>query len=341
MKRWIAVGLAWVCALGAQAQVGVQDLELRAADGRPAPARLWYPTASTALQPQGATRISQPWQAAPDAPPLQGAEPAPLILLLHGTAGHRDGLGWLATALARQGAWVLAATHPGSGPGSKPADILRTWTQPDDARAFLDQLPRQPWGPRIDPQRIAAIGYSLGGASVLQLAGARVELQRLAPFCAQHDTGACRYFRPAFSALDAEWQARAARPQHEPRLRAVVALAPGLTETLKPDSLRTLPTPLLLVSAGQDGQLPPALHARPLHAQLPAGTRHLEIADAGHFIFMPPMKPNACAVLAEDGEEFVCWESPKMPRAQAHALLLQELLGFLHAQGVLAKADRP
>jgi predicted dienelactone hydrolase len=170
---------------------------------------------------------------------------------------------------------------------------------------------------------------------VLQLAGASVDLQRLAPFCAQHDTGACRYFRPAFTALDAEWQARAARPQHEPRLRAVVTLAPGLTETLETESLRTLPTPLLLVSAGQDGQLPPALHARPLHAQLPTGTRHLEIADAGHFIFMPPMKPNACAVLAEDGEAFVCWESPQMPRAQAHALLLQELQGFLRDQGVL------
>ncbi|MBH9551545.1 alpha/beta hydrolase family protein [Inhella gelatinilytica] len=335
MKRVLLAALALAWAFGAQAQVGVRDLTLRAADGRPAPARLWYPTASSNLQPQGATRISEPWQAAPDAPPLPGAAPAPLILLLHGTAGHRDGLGWLATALAREGAWVLAATHPGSGPGSKPADILRPWTQPEDARAFLDQLPAQPWAQHIDPSRLAAVGYSLGGASVLQLAGARMDLQRLAPFCAQHDTGACRYFRPAFTALDAEWQARAARPQHEPRLRAVVALAPGLTETLEPSSLRALPTPLLLVSAGQDGQLPPALHARPLHAQLPAGTRHLEIADAGHFIFMPPMKPNACAVLAEDGEEFVCWESPQMPRAQAHALLLQELQAFLRAQGVL------
>lgn len=341
MRRWLLAGLALALALTAQAQVGVQTLELRAADGRPAPARVWYPTASTALQPQGATRISEPWQAAPDAPPLQNAAPAPLILLLHGTAGHRDGLGWLATALARQGAWVLAATHPGSGPGSKPADILRTWTQPEDARAFLDQVASQAWAQHIDPKRIAAIGYSLGGASVLQLAGARVDLQRLAPFCTQHDTGACRYFRPAFPALDAEWQARAARPQHEPRLRAVVALAPGLTESLKPDSLRTVPTPLLLVSAGQDGQLPPELHARPLHAQLPAGTRHLEIAHAGHFIFMPTMKPNACAVLAEDGEEFVCWESPQMPRTKAHALLLQELQRFLHAQGVLEPMSRP
>ena len=49
-----------------------------------------------------------------------------LIVLLHGSGGNIDGLGWLVGALAQNGALVLGVNHPGSTSGdSSPRSSIR------------------------------------------------------------------------------------------------------------------------------------------------------------------------------------------------------------------------
>ena len=72
------------------------------------------------------------------------------------------------------------------------------WEQPGDVRRMLDQLLRSEFARDVDPGRVSVVGFSLGGASAMLLAGARVEMDRFRVFCETHDDGACWAFRRHF-----------------------------------------------------------------------------------------------------------------------------------------------
>ena len=93
----------------------------------------------------------------------------PLLLLSHGYGGNWRNLNWLASLMAAQGYIVAAVNHPGTTSGNKnEADAQRLWLRPQDLRRALDELIASPEiAGEVDPQRIAAIGQSLGGWTVI------------------------------------------------------------------------------------------------------------------------------------------------------------------------------
>ncbi|MFM7312625.1 MAG: dienelactone hydrolase family protein, partial [Cyanobium sp.] len=110
--------------------------------------------------------------------PAEVCEPLPAVLLLHGSGGLGSSvLGWQ-EELAAQG---LATFAPDcfSGRGIRRTvedqGVLPQLAMALDALRALEWLRRDP---RLDPQRIAVIGFSRGGLAAL-LAGQR-RLQRLA-----------------------------------------------------------------------------------------------------------------------------------------------------------------
>jgi predicted dienelactone hydrolase len=88
----------------------------------------------------------------------------PLVVLSHGLGGNIDGLGWLAGALAQNGAMVLGVNHPGStGGDSSPRRSIRMWERAWDVSAALDTVLAEPnFAPHIDPERIYSIGFFHG-----------------------------------------------------------------------------------------------------------------------------------------------------------------------------------
>jgi predicted dienelactone hydrolase len=213
--------------------------------------------------------------------------------------------------------------------------MMQVWTQPNDVRHLLDTLLASPWGTRIDRQRIASVGFSLGGASAMLLAGARLDFERFSEFCKTHDDGACRAFSRYFETVDAGFYARANGDLAEPRLRAAVAIAPGFTEAFTAESLRALPTPLLLVTGERDQQLPPQTHVYPMKHLLPANNEYREISNAHHYSFLPLCGEGAIELLAESSEEFVCQEFGAKSRPAIHAETLQAITEFLIKERVL------
>jgi predicted dienelactone hydrolase len=95
-------------------------------------------------------------------------------------------LGWLGTALAAQGYIVASVNHHGNTsvePYTAQGFCL-WWERAQDLRAVLDCLLADAWfGTRIDPMRIGAAGCSLGGYTVIAVAGGRTDLQAFAAFC--------------------------------------------------------------------------------------------------------------------------------------------------------------
>lgn len=293
---------------------------------------MWYATSSGEPQTVGGNAIFPSYQAVPDGAVTPGRK-SPLIILVHGSGGIAEGMAWIAHDLAARGAITVAADHPASTLGDPTRrSILDVWEQPADVRAMIDQLAASDW---IDQDRIAVIGFSLGGVSAMLLAGARLEFAQVPAFCKTHRDGACEGFEHHFASFDAAFFARANADHADHRIKAAVAIAPAFTEAMTAASLRAL-APTLLIAGGRDQQLPPQTRIRPMLEYLRAPSTYHEIAAAQHFSFLPTCRPNAVALLSETHEEFICQEQAGATREQLHADALAAITAFLQARGILA-----
>jgi len=106
------------------------------------------------------------------------AGPFPLVLFSHGFASFRDQSTFLTTHLASWGMVVVAPDHPSRGllsviSGNNPNDSDLSIADLKGALALAEAENGEPDGPltgRVDVERIAAIGHSAGGWTVLGLA---------------------------------------------------------------------------------------------------------------------------------------------------------------------------
>jgi predicted dienelactone hydrolase len=150
---------------------------------------LWYPTAAAPSQYAYSPRFSS--ALAFDAPPspLCGSR-VPLVVFSHGYTGCGLQSVAFTEELARHG-YVVAAPdhrdalfcHIATGPAERmqpEPSVFRpqAWTEASfadrraDIAAVIDALLQSPlFGPVIDPQKIGAAGHSLGGYTVVGMAG--------------------------------------------------------------------------------------------------------------------------------------------------------------------------
>jgi predicted dienelactone hydrolase len=244
--------------------------------------------------------------------------------------------------LAADGAVVVAADHPGQTSGdATPASVIRVWHQPDDLRFLLDAVLHSKFGQHIDRNKVAVIGYSLGGYSALAAAGAIVDIDKYVQFCAVNDDAACTYFRPAFATLDPEYFAAASQDHAIAGVAASVAIAPGLVESMMPASTRNIAVPILIVGAELDHNVPPATHLRPFLENFPRSTEYTEIPGAKHFSFMQICLPGATKKLAEEDAAFVCEDGDGVDRTRIHDEVFGIVSEFLNEKLGIGKPGGP
>ena len=142
---------------------------------------IWYPTASDAtpvLLGETPAFIGQP--VIKDAEPTAG--PHPLVVLSHGYGGSWRNLAWLAADLVDAGYVVAAPDHPGMTTfDMRKPDAVELWKRPGDLSRVIDALLDNPdLSGGVASDRIAAIGHSLGGWTVVELAGGRFDAAKVA-----------------------------------------------------------------------------------------------------------------------------------------------------------------
>ncbi|MDV2081182.1 alpha/beta hydrolase family protein [Marinobacter xestospongiae] len=253
----------------------------------------------------------------------------PVYILVHGTSGNWRNLSWLASQLAERGALVVSANHPGYTSGqATPDSVIRMWDQPLDVSFLIDNLLSGPYGPYADPKNITVIGYSLGGYSALALAGARFDIAGYHQYCEGHQDVSCQYFANALTGLTDGDRSKISENYRDTRVAQAIALAPGYVPAVQADSLRALSASTLIIGAELDERIPPALQLKPYLEPAADRIRYREIAGAYHFSFMQICKPEAEAILAEEGAAFVCQERSDHDREQFHTQLQQLIEEF-------------
>lgn len=325
-----------VSAAGAADPAGFRHFSVPAAQEEPAlEAVVWYPAdpgGTPTTIGDNPILVGQPVRL--DAPSSRGHHA--LVVLSHGYSGHWNNQGWLAVDLVSQGYVVAAVNHPGTtATDMNTATAARLWNRPRDISRLIDALFRDfAWSEILAADRVAAIGHSLGGWTVMELAGARLDPDRLDADCKAHKSlAACDFFQKIGGGKDAASRAALAQSIKDPRIKAIVSLDLGLAGGFDPSSLRNIDEPVLVIGAGVPNEhIPAALESRRLAGFLPAGTtRYVEIPGAAHFSFLPLCKPGGAALLAKESPDdaIVCADGNGADRAAIHRQAAAEIIQFL------------
>ncbi|NTX38322.1 MULTISPECIES: hypothetical protein [unclassified Myxococcus] len=274
------------------------------------------------------TKASKPFpvdllqlDAGKDLPPIPGRHP--LVLISHGHMGTRWGHSDLASALARKGFVVASLDHAGNthNDGARSGTDEVFLGRALQVRTLLDSvLTDAVMGPLVDPSRVGAMGFSLGGYTVLLLGGASPDFGKLGPYC--EDAAHAR------SVLCTEMKAvRAVRPElrggtREPRIRSLFVMAP-VGVFFDEAGLKDVKVPVRLYAAEQDEVLDGVAQALRVRDALPQQPEYTQVPKAGHFVFLAPCR----AEMAKHTPE-ICVDPPGVDRVKLHRELSQDAVRF-------------
>ena len=295
---------------------------------------VWYPAVSTAAEveqvngPPDAPLFVQ-GNASPHAEMAPALDKRPLVLLSHGTGGSAAQMAWLGISLARAGMIAVAVNHPGNN-GTEPytaEGFTLWWERATDLSEVLDgMLADEDFGPRIDARLVGAAGFSLGGYTVMELAGARTDVTALEQECKDKpDTAACHVpemkdlpqgesLMAAVRKTSGESLARSADSFADKRVRAVFAVAPAIGVVLTAESLRGIRVPVEVVVGAKDPIAPADGNANYLAAHIHGVREFVLPGDVAHYTFL-----DTCTAAGKKEQPLLCGDAPGVDRDAVHA----------------------
>ena len=295
---------------------------------RPLITDIWYPTLDDGKE-------TELYIGPPDSPQfkagrvIRDAEIAqgvfPLVLLSHGTGGTALQMGWLATILAEHGYIVAGVNHHGNN-ALEPyvaEGFLFWWERPRDVSAVLTQLLEDEfWGTRIDTQRIGAAGFSLGGSTVIMLAGGEIDFQEFRAVYQNPDRDLMQDIPPEFPDPEAfltllkqllrDDTIRVSSCRDE-RIRCVIAMAPVLGEAFTPAGLTSINIPVRILVGEADELAPPKYNAIRFGDLIKTAELTIFRGQIGHYVFL-----GEATEIGKQVVPFLCLDPPGIRRSDLH-----------------------
>lgn len=325
-------------------RIGFKEITVPGKDGsRPLSVGMWYPTHDEGAQEIVAENpVFHGVSVIKNAGPETGSHA--LVLLSHGYGGSWRNLSWLARELAQKGYVVAAPNHPGTTTFDRsPQEASKLWERPRDLSRVIDTLlADQSLAGDIAARRIGAIGHSLGGWTVTEVAGGRFDADLVMQDCeARFGSVMCKLFSELGIGTSVSATEMLGRDLSDKRIGAAVTLDLGPARGFTPESLANVRVPFLVIAAGSDIAKKEANEAQVaatnkdsayLAENLPAATTSsTQIPDALHFSFMQVCKPGAVEIIEEEapGEGVVCKDGGTRDREAIHREAADMIITFL------------
>jgi predicted dienelactone hydrolase len=326
--------------------------------GRPRPLTtvIWYPVAPTRKlafvfdTPKKTTPTFFPIAVAPDAPLASAPGKYPLVLLSHASGSSALQMMWLGYHLASRGFIVAAVNHHGNT--SEEArqfaqGATLVWERPKDLSVVLDRVLADPsFGSRIDPDRIGAAGFSLGGYTVIALGGARFSVDAFDAFCrSDHRDATCEpppELPEAATRMSelrkddtqvTESIGRSGDSYRDERIRRVFAIAPTLGGAFASTKLTDVKIPVRIVAGDGDTLAPLQTNAVRYVQLIPQAELRTLPGGIGHRTFLATCTPHGRSTTA------VCLDAKGVDRAQVHREVANMAYTFFSATATAGTAS--
>jgi predicted dienelactone hydrolase len=255
-------------------------------------------------------------------------------------------MGWLGTALAAHGYIAAAVNHPGNNALEPytPQGFSLWWERATDLSRVIDNMLADPeFGARIDSDRIAAAGFSIGGYTMIEIAGGITDLAAFREFCKSPAAdGICKsppefpelldYFNglEAAGRNDPEIAASLKREKEshrDSRVRAVFAIAPALGPAFRPEGLKKIAIPVEIVAGVEDDNVPIASSAKYFAAHIAGSKLVLLQNGVQHYQFLASCTPAGRQTLP-----LICRDKPGVNRDAIHETTAAMAIRFFDAQ---------
>ncbi|HYE73798.1 MAG TPA: dienelactone hydrolase family protein [Blastocatellia bacterium] len=314
---------------------------------RPIATTIWYPADNDAQEK--AVVIGDPanplflvGKASENARLSNAAKKYPLILVSHGTGGAALQMMWLGQYLALNGFIVAAASHHGNtGAEAKTAaqGFMLWWERSKDLKVMVDKLLADAeFGPRIDQARIGAAGFSLGGATVISVAGGIFDLNAFEKFCQSAERDATCEPQPEFPEARKLFDKikdtdpvvikslqQAGDSYRDKRIKAVFAIATALGGGFSPQSLASIQIPIHIVVGERDSTTPRLTNAQKFASSIKQSKLTVLPGKVGHYTFLAECSQTGKTLIP------VCRDADGVDRAKVHQEVSEMALKFFQS----------
>ena len=274
----------------------------------------------------------------------------PLAIISHGTGGGVLQMGWLAQALVSRGFIVVGVNHHGNTfmEPYLPQGFAHYWERPQDVLFTLNwALTDSPYNEFIDHSKIALVGFSLGGYTVLANAGGITDREYfIHNFCESTERDATcdpipemPNLREAYAPLVddpkvLESLTRQKKSFVDSRIKAVVSIAPP-GHIFSPESLSNIDVPVLILVGDKDKITPAQSNARYLVGRI-RNAEYQEILLGGHYSMLGLCTPQGMAAMPA-----LCTEHTPRERLDIHGEVSKLTSEFLMRQLYENPSNKP
>jgi predicted dienelactone hydrolase len=251
----------------------------------------------------------------------------PLIVISHGTGGSGLSMAWLGEALAARGYIAAAVNHPGNN-AAEPyttEGFSLWWERARDLTEVISSLLADgEFGSRIDTNAVGAAGFSLGGYTMIEIAGGITDVARFVRYCDTTNAAGTCTSPPEFPTLVKDFRGMirehpevlkdAGESYRDPRVRSVFAMAPALGPAFPASTLKKISIPVEIVAGESDQNVPIASSAKYFAANIPGSKLQVFSGNVAHYVFL-----NTCTQTGRKTTPGLCVDGKGVDRDAIHA----------------------
>lgn len=261
---------------------------------------------------------------------VQDAEIAPskhpVIVLSHGgTKSAFTHTGWIASALTKRG-YIVVVPKPPEPSEIKPHLAINELSyRPSDIVLALSSLETVGLiNQSADLNKVYGVGFFLGGTSMLNLVGAKLDPKKYQESCTSEGINVdCAWLKRNNVNLIYSDENLISDTKTDQRFKSVVIINPELTKVLEANSLKNIASKVTLINLLAERN--PALKPAESISNIP-DLSLVNVESARAFSTFGICTKKGVHILALDGDDVICHEPPKMNRQENHQKIIDEIL---------------